>query len=271
MASVLSYYKATTNSRGYIYYLADGSTGGKQYEKGTEVHFPTDYASRESNSRWPVIYPMEGWMNKAFFGTPEAVYEEVGADAPTFVFPSSGATTESKTPVVAVKTPSGSGMSLQRKVGSGSWTTVKSSVGGNTTVYDKLPSLSTGTTLVRYRVREGNVGGDEAVISIVVKSASWKRTISSGTVISDVTVSHRADINEMLASVNTQRKFYGLSAISLPGTVGKFADWKMQMDTLVNAVNQSLSKAQQTQIVLTVPSYPTASTINSIRTACRSV
>lgn len=271
MASTISYYKATTNSRGYIYYTADGAGGGKQYEKGTEVHFPPDYASRESNNRWPVIHPMNGWMNKAFFGTPEAVYEDVGAEAPTILFPASGCTTESKKPVIAVKTPAGTSMTLMRKVGGNEWATVRSGLSGGVTIYDNIPSISVGTIIVRYKVVEGNVDGQEATISIVVKDAAWRRTIESGTIISNEVVSHRADIDEMLAAVNTQRKYYGLSAITLPGTVGKFVDWQTQMNTMVMAINESLAKANQARISVTVPSYPTASTINAIRAACRSV
>lgn len=77
MAQVIAKYAATTNMRGYIYYSADGSGGGVQYEKGTAVQLPKDYASRETNSRYPIISPMNGWMNKNYLNGITPIYETV--------------------------------------------------------------------------------------------------------------------------------------------------------------------------------------------------
>lgn len=268
MAKVLAYYSAVTNMRGYIYYNADGSGGGVQYESGTVLHLPTDYASRETNSRYPVTSPMSGWMNKGYIQNITAVYESTAPGAVSIVFPSSGATSGSTTPVVAVKTPTATSATLYRRVDSGSWTALRSSLSSSVTVYDKL-SLSAGSHSIQYKMTEDGIDSSVTSLTITVVSTSWSRTISTGSVISNANISHRKDINEMLTAVNVQRKYYGLSTITLTGTVGKFADWAAQMKQMAEAVNACLSKANQTQISVNPSAYPDAATVNAIRAGCK--
>ena len=90
--------------------------------------------------------------------------------------------------------------------------------------------------------------------------------IDTGTVIANHTISHRTDIEELLGAVNTMRTYYGLAAVKLPGTVGKWADWKPQMKALQNGIEEvrtALDKTAHTW--LAVPSWPTADVINELR------
>lgn len=192
--------------------------------------------------------------------------------APSIVRPAANASTYSTTPVVILNVTAdadGDSLTLKRRIDSGSWTTVKTLKSGS--VYDKLPTLGTGSHTVNYQLADSYASSSEVSVTFTVQSHSWKRTISTGTIISNSSISHVADINELLAVVNKQRAFYGLGAISLPGTVGKFSDWKSQMEKLVSGVNEALSAAGQSTISVSVPSWPTASVINSIRTASKAV
>ena len=269
MAKVLVYYKTTTNYRGYIYYNADQSGGSRQYEKGTEVHLPVDYASRITSGRYPVIYPINGWINQALLNPLEAVYEDRGPDAPSIVLPVAGAITESTTPVIAVIAAEGTSMELLRSVDGGEFAAVKTGIAGGATVYDKLPAMGAGAHDISYKLSEDGGESDAVSISITVRSAAWMRSIASGDIISNQTISHQADITEMLAAVNMQRAYYGLDAISLPGTVGRFADWQRQMQTMLTAVNGSLQAAGQAAESANIGEWPDAATINTIRNGCR--
>ena len=77
MAKRVLYYTAVTGGRCYIFYLPDGSTKGIQYERGVTVHLPADYAEREQYNRYPVTYPMEGWLHKGYCTNITEVTEDV--------------------------------------------------------------------------------------------------------------------------------------------------------------------------------------------------
>ena len=185
---------------------------------------------------------------------------------PTFRLPAADATSRSQTPVMVLSVPAdadGDTLTLKRQIDSGSWVTVKTIKQG--AVYDWLPTLASGSHTVRYKLADPYAEGSAASRTFTVSPATWGRTIATGTVISNKTVSHRADINELLTVVNAQRAFYGLAAVSLPGTVGKFSDWKSQMQQLLTAINAIRTAAGQNAESLTIPAYPTASTFNSLR------
>lgn len=187
--------------------------------------------------------------------------------APTFKLPADSATTRSQTPVVVLTVPAdadGDTLTLYRKIDSGSWTTVKTLASG--TVYDQLPTLAAGSHTVYYKLADSYAESSAVSRTFTVQTQSWSRAITTGGVISNANISHVADINEMLAVLNAQRTYYGLSTIALTGTVGRFGDWKAQMDQMITAVKASGTAAGKTLSFATVPTYPTASVINEIRT-----
>lgn len=191
--------------------------------------------------------------------------------APTIKRPAASAKTLSTTPVIVVACsadPDGDSMTLKRQIDGGSWTTVKTLTSG--TVYDQLPALGTGSHTVAYKLADAYEESSAASVTFTVSAHSWGRTIQTGSVISNKSISHRTDINELLSAVNVQRAFYGLSAISLPGTLGRFGDWKSQMQALQTGITGSAGAAGKTMTWSTVPAYPTASIINQIRTAVKS-
>lgn len=378
MAQVISQYSAVTTNRGYIFYLADGSTGGKQYEAGTVLRMPKDYASRITNSRYPVTSPMSGWMNWTYIGNIEPIYitttdactaptslsintstkiltitggaggdlntfegfgiqwrerdiagttwgswstetvstsrsvsvtanagkvrqyrvrtrgsagssyysewitcstllsGNTAAAAPTILLPAAEAVTASQTPVVVVSCSAdseGDQMTLKRKVDSGSYSDVTTVGGTGGTVYDKLPTLANGRHTITYKVVDVNGGeSGEKSVTIVVGTAVWKRSIASGDVIANASISHVEDINEMLNAVNIQRLYYGLATIKLPGTLGRFADWGRQMEALLAATNECIAAAgQAVSQNETISAWPNAGNINLIRQKILSV
>lgn len=192
------------------------------------------------------------------------------AAAPTILLPAAEAVTASQTPVVVVSCSAdneGDQMTLQRKIDSGSYAAVTTVGGSGGTVYDKLPTLANGRHTITYRVVDVNGGtSGEKSVAIVVGRAAWARTIASGTIIANATISHVADINELLNAVNVQRMYYGLATIKLPGTVGRFVDWGRQMDALLKGTNECLAAAGQPVTASDVSDvWPNAATINTIR------
>lgn len=373
MAQQIAKYSAETGMRCYIYYLADSSTGGIQYEKGTALILPADYAARESYNRYPVVSPMNGWLNKGYIQKITPVYETVtdkcsaptivsistasktmqitgggGGDLNTFtgfgisyrerditgttwgawsadsvttgrsvsvtaspgkvrqyrvrtrgsagsayysdyvvcetlitgntdnkvpviVLPANGAISPSKTPAVVISCGAdaeGDAMTLVRSVDNGSWTNAVSVPAAGGTAYDKLPTLANGSHTIRYKLKDANGGESEIVsVSIVVESATWSRSVTAGDVISNANISHQADITELLETINMQRAYYGLAQITLPGTVGKFADWGRQMQALLDGTSKCHAAAGQAVTETAVGNvWPTAAIINKIRT-----
>lgn len=192
--------------------------------------------------------------------------------SPAIVRPAANAVTYSTTPVVVLVVTADADdddLVLKRRIDSGSWETVKTLKSG--TVHDKLPMLSVGNHTVYYQLTDPYMSSEEVSVAFGVESHAWKRVIETGTIISNSSVSHVADINELLSAVNKQRAFYGLSDVALPSTVGRFSDWKPQMEKLAGGVNDSLAAAGQDTLSINVPSWPAAAVINSIRTASKAV
>lgn len=192
------------------------------------------------------------------------------AKTPSILLPSNGAVSSSLTPVVVISCSAdneGDAMKLQRSIDGGDWMKVADVAGTGGTVYDQLPAQTAGQHTIRYKLADINNAESAAVsVAIVISAAAWTRTIAAGDIISNKEISHVADINEMVAAVNVQRMYYGLDVIKLPGTVGRFADWKMQMQSMLDAVNQNIAAAGKKAIKTTVTSaYPNAETINAIR------
>ena len=190
-----------------------------------------------------------------------------GPSAPAIYLPAGGAGTYSKTPVIKLMIQAdadGDTLTIKRQIDSGNWTTIVAQKSG--LYYDQLPSLSVGNHTIRYKAADSYVESGNNSITITVVDHNWRRTIATGTVISNASVSHVADINEMLAVMNAQRAFYGLGSVTLPGTVGRFGDWKAQMEKLQAGIVETGKSVNKTISFGTVPSYPTASIINAIRT-----
>lgn len=189
-----------------------------------------------------------------------------GPSAPAIYLPAGGAGTYSKTPVIKLMIQAdadGDTLTIKRQIDSGGWTNITTQKSG--LYYDRLPSLGIGNHTIRYKAADSYAESGNNSITITVVDHSWKRTITTGTVISNGSISHVADINEMLAAVNMQRAFYSMSAISLPGTVGRFGDWKAQMDRMLTSIKECGVAANLSLSFNESPAYPTASTVNAIR------
>lgn len=189
-------------------------------------------------------------------------------NAPTIIYPQSGASTYSAAPVVKVYCPAdpdADKMSLVRKVDSGAWEPLGTLNGDY--VLDVLPALGDGNHTIHYKLMD-SYGAESASISIEVTklALTWTRTIATGTVISSKEVSHQADIRQMLNVLNVQRAWYGNGAVTLAGTIGRFGDWKAQMEQMQAAIEANAEAAGLTVAFDAVPGYPAAKVINAIRT-----
>lgn len=78
MAQVVNYYKAEMAYTDYAFQKAEGTSGKIQLSYGDEVRFPPDYGERVTNSRWPIIFPHNGyWVNYWTVGERTPVYKTV--------------------------------------------------------------------------------------------------------------------------------------------------------------------------------------------------
>jgi len=194
---------------------------------------------------------------------------------PSFVFPANNQTVFTLTPTVRVMVgaePDGQTQTLQISVNSGTWQTVQGmSASGGTA--NATPTLIVGQNTVTVRVLDSlNAASNTASRTITVVIKEWARAISTGVVIANTTISHQADITEMLTAVNTVRAYYGLTASTLPGTAGKWADWKLRIEALQTAIAACYTAAGKTIPTWgNVPAYPTAAFINAIRNAIKGV
>lgn len=194
------------------------------------------------------------------------------AGTPTILLPAPGAVARCHTPaikVICAPDPDGDDLRLMRSIDGGEWTAVAHLTGAGDVVYDRLPWLEEGEHSVSYHSRDAadaQSGSDS--IRFSVRPARWSREITRGTVISSPSVSHRSDIAELLEAVNTQRRFYDLPPVSLPGEVGRFSDWQQQMLTLGNAVDEICTvTAQPLPTWPAIDAYPSAAAVNFIRQA----
>lgn len=124
--------------------------------------------------------------------------------------------------------------------------------------------------LVRLVDASGGVSAS-ASAAFTVGTIDWTRTIAPGSVIADETISHRADITELLTQVNLCRARVGLETITLPGMVGAFADWQKQMTALRGGVKDCYTVLKETAEAVDVPVYPAAAAVNGLRSLCEGV
>lgn len=191
------------------------------------------------------------------------------AGTPTVEVPSSGAITFCHSPTIRIQCPAdpdGDMVTLKRSIDSGAWTDVSTAT-GDSKVYDHLSGLTNGTHTVRYKLVDTN-DAESATdsVSFTVTGHSWGRAIAPGDVISNEQVSHRADIEELLAAVNSACAFYSVPDCVLEGVVGVFGDWRRQMEGLEKKMNECLLAANKgAYSFAAVPGYPAAGVINEIR------
>lgn len=191
------------------------------------------------------------------------------AGTPIVEVPTSGAITFCHSPSIRVQCPAdpdGDMVTLHRSIDSGEWESL-SAFDGAVTIYDQPNALTNGTHTLRYKLVDSNGAESDAdSVSFTVTGHSWGRAIAPGDVISNEQVSHRADIEELLAAVNSACAFYSVPDCVLEGVVGAFSDWRRQMEALENKLNECLLAANKGQYSFaTVPGYPAAGVINEIR------
>lgn len=201
------------------------------------------------------------------------LYGNTAPKAPTATHPANNAVSHSKEPVIIINCPAdpnGDTMTLKRQVDGGSWVAVKTVKSG--TVYDKLPSMAGGAHTIAYTLTDAyGLVSPTLWVKVTVAIKQWARDIAAGTVIANKTISHCADISELQAAVNVLRKYYGLSEMTLPGTIGYFVSWRSQMMALQTAIDQSFAVAAVAAPAwVSVPAWPTAAVINQIRVAVAS-
>lgn len=194
---------------------------------------------------------------------PTALLGNTPPGAPSITYPAAGATCYAAAPFIKGKVGTdaeGDAMTLEYAIDSGGFASLASAG-------QVIGTLSAGKHTVKLRARDSNGSySGEVSREFTLSAVSWKRAISAGAVISSATISHRADISELLAAANVARSYYGLAAATLPGTVGRFGDWKAQMAALQTAlgacwaIRQTSAKGWKT-----VPEYPTAAVINELR------
>ena len=193
------------------------------------------------------------------------------AGMPVVLLPVSGANTCSAVTVVKINCPAepdGDAMVLQRRINGGVWTDAACVAGSGGVVYDQL-SLSTGSYTLGYRLVDinGEAGGVDS-ISFVCWPLLWQRGIQPGDIIANREISFVADIQEMLDYVNQLCVFYGRPPVQLPGTPGKLADWRDQLQTLQNAVDKCRNATGRGNYGFKTPDgWPGADEINQLRSA----
>lgn len=190
---------------------------------------------------------------------------------PVINFPVNGGKTRTKEPWVITymePDPNGEEQTLCRKVDDGEWYDVTICDPNTITVdYKTLKELTPGEHTVYEKLVDAS-GEESPVVSstFTLESFEWSRSIEAGDVISNQQISHRKDIEELLETLNVTRSYYGLGPIeSLPGVVGRFADWKSQMEAIREGITDINTVREGSPFTIEIPEYPTASTFNRLR------
>lgn len=105
-------------------------------------------------------------------------------------------------------------------------------------------------------------------LNLTLTVPSYSRSIASGDVISDETISHKADITEMFDMINAKRQAYGLSLISLDQSTenGWFAKWQVIMERFAAGIRECYMAVDENPAAVSVTSqYPSAAVVNAIR------
>ena len=191
---------------------------------------------------------------------------------PTFVFPITGAETYSLAPAIRVTVPAEPDSQLQTleiKLNSGSWASLGNILAaGETKTY--VLEVTDGAHTITVRAKDAlGLTSAETAISIVVTAPTWSRTLTTGIVFASALVSGRTDLNELVSAVNKARNFVGLAGVA-PAGIGLWARWKPVVEELQVAIKDAYTaggKASPATDV--VPSYPTVSVLNQLRTLLR--
>ena len=193
------------------------------------------------------------------------------AGTPLVLLPVSGAVTCAPAPVIKVECPpdaDGDAMTLERSVDGGAWQTAAVLDGSGGIVCDAV-DVDEGAHTVQYRLVDANGdGGGTDSVSFTRVAYAWKRSIHPGDIIANREISFVADILEMQERVDLVRTFYGMSAVDLPGTPGRLADWAAQLAAMQNAVDECRLLTGRTAYGFAAASaWPCAEEINQLRSA----
>lgn len=133
--------------------------------------------------------------------------------------------------------------------------------------------LSPGSYRVVVRLVDASGGvSDTTSASFNIAAPAWTRDITSGAVIASETVSHQADLTELLSAVNAVRARFGLDAMPLPGCLGYFADWLTQMQALAQGAADCYALlGESAAIPQQETNYPSAATVNAVRALAEGV
>jgi fibronectin type 3 domain-containing protein len=214
------------------------------------------------------------YSNSALSSSYASLKTNTAPVTPTFVFPANGTTSYSTTPALkalVTEELDAQTQQLQLSIDGGSFTTIASlSRWGGTPIY--AATLAAGNHTLTLRVKDSlGLTSGTASRSITVATPTWTRTIAAGVVISNGSISHRTDMTELLARINTARAFYGIAAVTFATALGVWANWKAQMQSLQTALAACFTAAGKTVPTWnTVPDHPGASgaaaMINQLRT-----
>lgn len=190
---------------------------------------------------------------------------------PVILFPVSGSVSQSPAPWLIVYCPPDPDTETQNvyvQIDGGEWEHLTECDPGEITEsHSQLLDLSPGKHTVAVRMEDAS-GGVSPVDSTLftMKAFEWNRPIASGDIISNQKVSHRADLLEMLDSLNVLRAYYGLPPIArLPGYVGRFSDWPAQIEALKEGINDVRALKGESGLLLGSSNWPKASIINRLR------
>ena len=133
--------------------------------------------------------------------------------------------------------------------------------------------LSPGNYRIVMRLVDASGGvSDTTSASFTVAAPAWTRDITPGAVIASETVSHQADLTELLSAVNAVRARFGLIAMTLPGRLGYFADWLTQMQALAQGTADCYALlGENAAIPQQATNYPSAATVIAVRALVQGV
>ena len=172
--------------------------------------------------------------------------------APQILLPADGSGAYNLRPLVRVRAtaePDGTVQSLHMATDAGAFSKVKDVPSGAVDLSVQVPAnLALGIHTLRFKMLD-SLGAESGAITVDVEvlDTGYARAVSKGSVISDQSHSHQAEIQQLYQQVNELRAYYGLSAITVPplvgnmenvapGNIGMFAAWGSQMATLQGAI-----------------------------------
>lgn len=196
-----------------------------------------------------------------------------GVVTPVILFPLSGAVSQSEAPWLIVycpPDPDNESQHLYVQVDGGEWEHLTECDPGQITEsHTRLSNLQPGLHSVTVKmVDESENESPHDSVLFTLKPFAWTRSIAAGDVISNQSVSHQADLVEMLDALNVLRAYYGLPPIeSLPGRLGRFSDWQSQISAMQQGVNDVKLVKGSSENTFFTAQWPTAAVINQLREA----